>query len=196
LADIFLKQYRDSPASILCLDHFFTSPPRIQVADSREASASLQLFQEYIRLLRHVAMDQAENMDSNVQKLFAIQLTDQLFLLPLGTHLHRYVLDKRIVVARSTEQGLFVAPREAAFAIRQALLQRLRHRISLEDTVCLRARAFNPVCLQFSVYNQCNRPECARHHLNAAALTVEWYTTHIRVHLQQFVILQVLLTLA
>lgn len=192
LAETLLQSGGEIAAPLLCLDHFFTSPPKIQAASNKDVSSVLQLFQKYIRLLRRISVDQTLVANPSVLKLFAIQESDQIFLLPSGSYLHKFVLDHKVAVMRVTEEGAFVPPRETSWAINQAATHRLRIRILQEDDMCRKARAFSPICLSDAVYKQCNRIDCSRRHLDLPKLSAEWYTVQIRVYLQQFVILQVL----
>lgn len=182
----------DIGAVILCLDHFYTSPPKIKTANTTDVSASLGLFHDYIRLLKRVATD-ANAVDNPVlRRLFAIQESDQSYLLPAGSYLHKFALEHQVTVIRATMEGAFMTPRETTWTINQAIARRLKIRIAQEDAMALTSRAFSPICLSSAVYNLCNRPDCVRRHIDAPELSAAWYSEQIVVFFRQFVILQVL----
>lgn len=189
LSETLLRSHSDMAATLLCLDHLFTSPPQIQVASNAEALSQLRFFAEYMRLLKRVGDHQTVVADPTVRKLFAVQASDQVYLIPYGSFLHKMVLEEGVVVLRSTEEGVFLSPSEASRAIRQAVSHRMRVRIQREDHMCLSSRAFSAACLAHSVYNQCNRYDCSKQHLDV--LSSESYTSQIRLYFQQYAILQV-----
>jgi hypothetical protein len=175
-------------AALLCLDHVFQEIPRFQVSDSPQIAEVLTVFTTYIRLLRDTALNPDPCHDSAVQKLFGFRhLTENDFLLPTDTFLHRNMLKRGLRPLRWNDEGATISGRDLSRLFSDCLWERLRDRVLQEDDVCRRAKAFSP-CLSYAASGYCNRPECPQMHVDVTSLQPQWFNMQVRIHLQQIVI--------
>jgi hypothetical protein len=198
LSDTFLLA-KNYPAALLCLDHHFINPPRIQVMNGHQVADILGVFFVYARRLHDMAVESDPCSSPSIQKLFGFRSqTENVILIPEGTFLH-LILDRyQPTVLRSTVDGVLVSNRELSHILRQSLCDRLHHRVQEENAICRRARTFSP-CLTFAVFGNCNRPngvECPQEHSTSSYLNPESYNVRVRIHLQQILIFQTLHSIA
>jgi len=198
LGDTFLLA-KNYPAALLCLDHHFINPPRIQVMNGHQVADILGVFLAYARLLHDMAVESDPCSSPSIQKLFGFRSqTENVILIPEGTFLH-LILDRcQHTVLRSTVDGVLVSNRGLSRIFRQSLCDHLRHRVQEENVMCHKARTFSP-CLTFAVFGNCNRPngvECPQEHSTSSYLNPDSYNVRIRIHLQQVLIFQTLFSIA
>lgn len=174
---------------LLCLDHFFSTPIKIQAARTKDVSNTLSMFHRYVSLLRMAAWE--TKFTDRFQQLFGFKVSeDHTYFLRTGTFLHRCSLSARISDSRSDETGITVSEWDFFRVYRNYLLERLRSRILQENEVCQKTQAFAP-CINYSLSGQCNRTECQHAHIPTKDLTVEWYNARLGLYFIQIQILQV-----
>ena len=184
----------NSPAALLCLDHYFVNPPHIKVTKGSETLDALHAYLVYVRLLRHVAVEQDPCHQTAFQKLFGFRFSTESFVLvPRGTFL--FTLLENISPGASwkmTEEGVFIPDYELKQHFQTGMKGRLRSRIQEENQICLGAHAFTP-CISYAALATCRRGDCPQEHLLPSEQTPEAYNIRIQLHLQQ---LHILATLA
>ncbi|KAF8974058.1 hypothetical protein BDZ97DRAFT_421872 [Flammula alnicola] len=184
-----------SASAVMCFDHCFSSLPNMYTMPLVDVSDILGDFFAYCNLLRRIVNLPNPCNSPRIQKLFSIQpSTENTFFLPNATFLHNKVLESRTPLTGSNEQGVFISEWELSRKLKEHLIIRLKSGINGENEACRQAQAFNP-CASFVVNQYCNRKECPHQHILSASLTREWYNLRARIHLQQILILQVLLSL-
>ncbi|KAF8895020.1 hypothetical protein CPB84DRAFT_1782432 [Gymnopilus junonius] len=180
-------------SAVLCFDHFFQSWPNIRNMSSADISELLEDFLQYCIMLQQLASIPNPSINPRIQRLFGIvPSSDNVFFLPFGTFLHARVIESRAILAGSNDQGIYISEWELSHRFRESLVERLNSRILVEANACVQdAAAFYP-CPLHTITSHCYRRECPRQHVSAAELTHEWYNLHIKVHLQQILVIQVL----
>lgn len=189
LAKIFLRTKND-PAALLCLDHAFSSPLKLQNLPLSEVQASLTLYLDYVRLLNKFRRDESFVNDSNHQRLFGFRvLRENRWVVPKHAILH----GKLASMCGSTRQSVdgcgFDELRRGITAI---LESRIRVRTVAQNKACCRVLGLSP-CLRLLVQGECNLPSgqggCALQHIKPRRLSVDWYHTRLCLILLQFQIL-------
>jgi hypothetical protein len=180
----------NSAAALLCLDHCYTHPPKIQVLQVEDVAEELQAFSCYVKLLNTFTWADPGNQPV-VEKLFGyIRQGENNFLIPDGTFLHSAL--RRLnhpAFQRSIEENIVLTGSKLGDLYHRTLKERLRIRVLQENEMCTRTRAFSP-CLVYSVFDGiCNRVDCPHEHVPAAAISRQQYNSRVRIHLQQILIL-------
>ncbi|KAJ7743864.1 hypothetical protein B0H16DRAFT_1889844 [Mycena metata] len=177
-------------AALLCLDHCFTNPPKIQVLPVDGVAKELQTFYSYVKLLNFFTWADpciyplAERLYGYVRE------GENNFLIPDGTFLHSVLRQQNhpALHGSAEDKNIVLAGSELKEIYRRTLKDRLRQRVLQENEICKRTRAFSP-CLIFSVFDgHCNRADCPQEHIPAAAITIQQYNSRVRIHLQQILI--------
>ncbi|KAF8151989.1 hypothetical protein K438DRAFT_1988110 [Mycena galopus ATCC 62051] len=179
-------------AALLCLDHCFTNPPKIQALRVDGVSGELRVFLCYIKLLNTFTWaDPCAH--PLVEKLFGyIRQGDNDFLVSKHTFLYSALGEGHPAFRRANMEenmeSIILDGSELRDVYHQTLKERLRLRVLQENEMCKKTRAFSP-CLTFSVFEgQCNRVDCPLEHLPPP--TREEYNLRVRIHLQQILIFQ------
>ncbi|KAJ7479993.1 hypothetical protein B0H11DRAFT_1263344 [Mycena galericulata] len=176
-------------AAMLCLDHCFTNPPKIQALQVDAVAQKLHVFGIFVRLLNRFTW--ADPCDQPlVAKLFGfIPQGENNFLIPDGTFLHSVLHQQNHPACRlSADENTILAGSELRDIFQRALKARLRQKVEQENEMCKRARAFSP-CLVFSVFDgHCNRIDCPHEHIPGASIDAQQYNLRVRIHLQQILI--------
>ena len=180
------------PAALLCLDHVFSSPLKLQNLTLVEARASLSLYLDYIRLLNKLLRDTSLAEGSNRQRLFGFQvLGEGRYLAPKRTLL-REKLANRAGSTGNSMDGYRCGSDELCRGIVQLIKSRISDRTKIQDGISRDVHGFSP-CLQFLVEKKCDSPSgegpCALQHIQPEQLTVDWYHARLRLILLQFQIL-------
>jgi hypothetical protein len=183
----------DKVSAVLCLDHYFQSFPNLRNFTSAELSELLQDFFIYCRFLETSILIPNPCHSGLIQKLFQIYpSSNNILLLPNATFLHSKLIETRVNLVRSDEEGILISEWELVRKFKECLSDRLLHIVTMENDSChYDASAFNP-CLPYIVNRQCNRPQCPRQHIEASSLTRSWYNLQVKIHLQQILIFQTL----
>lgn len=177
-------------ALLLCLDHFFSSPPKIQAARTADVLSTLSIFYQYVSILRHAAL--ATVYPDRLQKLFGFKVSeDHTYFLPAGTLLYEYSHEFRVPAIHSDESGMTVSEWEFSNLYRMCIFRRMRIRILQENDVCRRSQAFTP-CINYSIGGQCNRIDCQNAHIPSKDLNADWYIARLRLYFVQIQIMQTL----
>jgi hypothetical protein len=185
---IFHKK-QNKAAELLCLDHIFNTPPRIQGATIQHTISSLAMFYSYSRLLHDIANLADPCHDSLVQKLFAFQVSrEDMFSIFRSASLHREVDDQQERLFHEQDGKLSVSRVDLSRVLKTYLGERLRSRITEENDICRRAKLFSP-CLN-ALLGTCVRTDCPRDHVDPAILNPDWYNLRVRIHLQQILVFQ------
>lgn len=178
--------------ALLCFDHYFNKFPNVVVTEASEFSKVLDGFFVYCRLLFSVATTPDSCNSPLMQKLFCIQpSTERVFMLPTGTFLYKRIVESRVVITESREDGVLVNEWDLARWFRECLFTHLRMRVIAENEICRRTRVFTP-CLNFAINDVCNRRECPRDHISYTSFTHAWYNLQVKIHLQQILIFHTL----
>lgn len=182
-------QEHNKPAALLCLDHIFVDPPRIQEATIQQTISSLEMFSAYARLLHDVATHADPCNDRRVQQLFAFQASrEDVFGIFPDSFLFREVADRQVLYFQEKDGRRTVSRRELSGVIKNALGDHLRSKVTEENEICRKANIFSP-CL-YALLGSCTRAECHRGHPDPVMLNPEWYNSRVRIHLQQILIFQ------
>ncbi|KAF5345183.1 hypothetical protein D9758_009704 [Tetrapyrgos nigripes] len=138
------------PAAILCLDHYFSTMPRLTDLSVSDVAQQLEAFLDYTQLLSTKLLADKNPQDSRMlQKLFAFErLSEGHVRLAKGSYLHMSV------GAANSDQDFMLPSLDLLILLRNRVGQRVRNRILKEDDECKRARAFS-LCLNFSTYGGC-----------------------------------------
>ncbi|KAI0935696.1 hypothetical protein AcV5_004043 [Taiwanofungus camphoratus] len=188
LGERFHLWHHNDAAAFLCLDHVFSSPLKLQAASLADISTKLQTFLLYARLLQKYASDPQPCDNEEIQRLLGFETsTQELFLVPNGTLLYLHCNARPTPTIRATDQGYLVLRWELAMLIKHTLCERLRRRITDENEACRKAWALQP-CLSFAAFDRCNRQDCPQMHQHALSYDADFYTTRVRVYLQQILI--------
>ncbi|KAJ6519176.1 hypothetical protein C8R45DRAFT_1204389 [Mycena sanguinolenta] len=177
-------------AALLCFDHCFTNPPKIQALRVDGVAKELQAFFGYIKLLNLFTWADPCNQPLAETLFGYIRQGENDFLIPRGTFLYSVLraLDHPAFLRSTIEEHVVLDGAELREVYHETLKERLRLRVLQENEVCRRTRAFSP-CLTYSVFDgHCNRVDCPHEHLPAP--TREEYNLRVRIHLQQILILQ------
>lgn len=188
LAKAFIGAEND-PAALMCLDHFFSSPPQLRHLSLADIHALLSLYLDYIRLLNRLWRDDSLAEGSKHQKLFGFQvLGEDRYFVPNHAHIHKILTNQTIGSEEGTDEHMWTYD-ELSGGIVQLILSRIRDRTMLEHNACRDAHGFSP-CLTLIARGQCKRGEsCNFQHIQPDHLTAEWYHARVRVILLQFQIL-------
>lgn len=184
-----LFYHSNKPASLLCLDHIFSTPFELYGSSIQEKANYLDMFFAYAKLLHDVAFIQDPCGKRLVQKLFSVQsLREDTFALPCGTFLYSAVAEQRVLYFGGKGQRT-VSNADLTRAFRSSLSERMRRRVMEENEVFRDAEFLSP-CFNF-LTGSCHRRDCSRAHVAGATVTA-WYNTRVRMHLQQILIFQTL----
>lgn len=193
LQHIGLKFYKEDnkPAALLCLDHIFARPPRIQCGSIAETISSLEMFYGYTRLLHDIACLPNPCNGRSVQKLFAFEIArENIFSVAQGALLHRQVGHQGALFFNEKNGKLLVPGSELARVLKGALGERLRSRVMEENKICRAAAVFTPC--PHGTMDACSQSNCPRDHFNPATMTPDHYNERVRIHFQQIQIFQTL----
>lgn len=188
LAKSFTETGND-PATLMCLDHIFSSPLKLRHLSLADIHALLSLYLDYIRLLDRLWRDDSLAEGSKHQKLFGFQvLGEDRYLVPKHSLIHGILTNQTIGSEESTDWHTCTYD-ELSGSIVQLIEIRTRERTRLEHIACRDAHGFSP-CLTLIIRGRCGRGEtCDFQHIQPDHLTVDWYHTRIRLILLQFQIL-------
>jgi hypothetical protein len=194
LGEKFYKVDRNTVAALLCFDHVFKTAPRMLVATSSDMAHTLEAFHAYIQLLRDMALHPDPCNTPSIQKLFGFRaLTEKDFLLPTHTFFERVMSEHGETAIRSSDDGHVVSSWVLARMFKRSLCERLRDKILQQEANCRGAQAFSP-CLSFGVFGFCHRQECPQVHVDTWSIQPDWYNLRVRIHLQQILIVQTLMS--
>ena len=193
LGERLLSAHTDSAAALLCLDHVFNKPVKVQSAGATEAASTLRAFLTYCREMQRIALEPNPGPDSTLSRLFGFQNADgaeNTYILPSGTFMHTYHFRRLGDTAPADEtQPLAVNDWDLTNLFRTALRERLRRRINDENFLCAKARAIFP-CPTLALFGTCNSNDCSRGHQENAALDTGGYHLRVRLIFQQILIYQ------
>ncbi|PCH33046.1 hypothetical protein WOLCODRAFT_62498 [Wolfiporia cocos MD-104 SS10] len=188
LADQFLNEHHNEAAALRCLDHVFASTPKLQVAAPLDVASDLQKFYLYTRLMQKLAYSPRPCRNEDIQRLFTFEpATEDSFLIPEHTFLHRRCNDRLTPMLRSTDQGIIVLEGELDKLVKDVLKERLYTRVTIENDICSKARALQ-LCLSFFASGRCALQDCWRMHVDAGSYSIDDYNLRIRIVLQQILI--------
>ncbi|KAJ7237490.1 hypothetical protein B0H12DRAFT_1238227 [Mycena haematopus] len=177
-------------AALLCLDHCFINPPKIQALRVDGVAKELHVFLAYVKLLNLFTWADPCNHPL-AQKLFGyMRQGENDFLIPAGSFLYSTLrkLDHPAFLRSTGEENIVLDGSELSEVYHETLKERLRLRVLQENEMCKKTRAFSP-CLTYSVFDgHCNRVDCPHEHLPAP--TREEYNLRVRIHLQQILVFQ------
>ena len=192
LAKTYIETKNDS-AALLCLDHVFSSPLKLQNLPLSEVQASLSLYYDYIRLLEKFRRDKSFASDSNHQRLFGFKvLEENRWLVPKPSLLHGKLINKS-GLARQSVGGYKCGFDELHKGITGILETRIKDRTIVQNKACCTVHGFLP-CLRLLVQGKCDlsntQGPCTFQHVNSEQLSVNWYHATLRLILLQFQILE------
>jgi hypothetical protein len=190
LAKTFIGTGND-PAALLCLDHIFSSPPKLQDLPLATVYALHSMYLEYIRLLNKFWSDESLAEGSNHQRLFGFQILGNHYLVPSCTVLHGKFTNRSDSSGKSAD-GYGCGYDELHRGIIQLIRSRIDDRTAIQNAACRDIHGFSP-CLKLLVRQKCNSPRgkgsCTFQHIQPEQLTVDWYRIRIRLIILQFRIL-------
>jgi hypothetical protein len=179
-------------ASLLCLDHAFRTGRKLATASEAEVSLYLRQFYTYLHLLRDITTEHSVQ-HPGVRRLFGLSFSDSdgTYLVLSGTYLHKFIVKASWPALRSGDEGLYLSSSQASGYLRFSILEHLRIRVDHHGLACGDVKAFEPCCISYTVFGQCNSSECRRQHINVRKATKDWFSLRVGIHLQQIMILQV-----
>lgn len=187
LAKTFIKAGND-PAALLCLDHVFSSPPRLGGLSHADIHALLSLYLQYLRLLGRFYRDDSLAEGSKHQRLFGFHvLGEDRYFAPKDTLVHE-ILTRQSRTNEESAEGYACTHNDITWGIVQLISSRIVERTEFLNNACRDVRGFSP-CLPFMVRGQCTRESCGFQHIQQDNFTVEWYHARLRLILLQFQIL-------
>jgi hypothetical protein len=190
LGQKFHYVYKNFSAALLCLDHGFATPPKVQGIPHAQVASSLHLYLAYIRLFEDVLHYRTPENNPAFRKVFGFRDTeDHLFYIPKNTFLYLHANETRTLSVRSDEEGFSFRDYDFRRVLCTALRQRVRERVSAQDRVCRETRGF-ALCLHFVSSGKCTRADCYFLHMGSKDLNIQWYNTRIRIFLLQFQIIR------
>lgn len=182
----------ENPAmALMCSDHCFVNPPKIQTLPVHAVAENLQVFYTYVKLLYQFAFHIDPCSSSVLEKIFGYRKDgENHYSVSQGTFLH---LDLSAVRFPDADGNILLTGSELRSVFQKSLRGRLAKRVREENEMCRVARAFEGPCLTFALFNgYCNRGNCPQEHVYASAFTPQEYNLRIRIHLQQILIYQTL----
>ena len=191
LAKIFTDM-ENLPATLLCLDHIFSSRPKLQGLPLSEIQESFSVYLGYVRLLTKFRRDESLAQGSNHQRLFGFKaLKGNRYLVPRHTPLHDQLTGRYASSAKDTD-GYGCGYDELRRGISQLISRRIQDRTEAQNSACHDIHGFSP-CLSLVVEKGCNPPDedgsCTFQHVQQEQLTVDWYHARLSLVLLQFQIL-------
>ncbi|KAF7340238.1 UvrD-like helicase ATP-binding domain-containing protein [Mycena venus] len=186
LGNSFLRN-NNQPAALLCLDHYFADPPKIQTLPIEAVAQNLQVFLSYAKLLHHVAFNVDPCSSSAVRTLFGYTKEgESTFSIPRGTFIHLALPNP------SSESSSHLTGSELRTVFQRSLRDRVVEKIRKENDMCGKTRAFGGLCLTFALFEgHCNRGDnCRQEHILSSAFDSRQYNLRVRIHLQQILIYQ------
>ena len=193
LAQTFLKM-KDDTAALLCLDHIFSSPPKLRNLPLPNVQAMLSMYFDYISLLNKFRRDESFANGSNHQTLFGFQaLGENRWLVPKRSLLHGKLVNISGSTAGKSADGYRCGFDELRRGITAILESRIQDRTRVLNEACRDVHGFSP-CPRLFVQEKCNLPNgqgpCTFQHLKPEQFSVGWYHTRLRLILLQFQILE------
>ncbi|KAF7306321.1 UvrD-like helicase ATP-binding domain-containing protein [Mycena indigotica] len=179
----------NTPAVLLCLDHYFTHRSSVQDLEVDALVDHLSLFLLFVKHLYHAAFGIDPATTSGAARLMGFSKdSEDRFTIPPTWFLQQFLNDSK----RPQDVGSCVV---SAFQLRNAYQTALRRRLYdhvwKENASCRTNKVFRGPCLTFTLFNRhCNRHECQQEHVDPATLTPESYTLRVRAHLLQILIYQ------
>ena len=181
----------DDPAALLCLDHIFSSPPKLHDLPLAAVYVLNSIYLDYIRLLNKFRSDKSLAEGSNHQRLFGFRVLEDQYLAPRHTVLHKGLTSQSDPSGESAD-GYGCGYDELRQGIVQLIRSQINDRTEIQNATCRDIHGFSP-CLKLLVQQKCNPPQgkgsCTFQHIQPEQLTVDWYRTRIRLILLQFRIL-------
>ena len=192
LAKTFSESNNDT-AALLCLDHAFSSPLKLQGLPPSEVQALLSLYFDYVCLLKKVQRDESLAKGSNNQKLFGFQVQEENRLLVPGNTLLHGKITKKSTSSRKGVSGRKCGSEEVRQGIKDIITSRVRDRTNMQEMACNNVHGF-AFCSQSLLRGNCSSlggdESCTFQHIQAEDLTVDWYQSRLHVILLQFQILE------
>ncbi|KAJ6498114.1 hypothetical protein C8R47DRAFT_1212438 [Mycena vitilis] len=178
-----LIRFNDPAAALLCLDHYFDGPPRIQDLPTQAVAENLGVFFDYVKLLYHVAFNLDPCNSSAAAKLFGFRKDGDLYSIPAGTFIRLALSDC------PTDETILLTGLKLRTTLQQSLKNRLVRKVLEENDMCQKNKAFAGLCPTFALFNgRCNRDSCPQEHLLASSFDSREYNLRVRIHLQQILI--------
>ena len=182
LAKTFVGKGKDTVV-LLCLDHVFSSPLKLQNLPLVEVQASLSLYLDYIRLLNKFMRGNSLAQGSDHQRLFGFQvLGGNRYRTPRHTLLHEKLTDESDPSRKGTD-GYTHTSDEVRRGIVELLRSRISDRTKMQDHACHDVHGFSP-CLRLVVEKKCHSPSkegpCTFQHIQPEQLTADWYHARLR----------------
>jgi hypothetical protein len=186
LGQSFYELDDNTAVSLLCLDHCFAHPPKIQAIPVQAVAKDLQVFLIYVKLLYYFAFNVDPCTSPAAEKLFGYRREgENNYSIASGTFLYSALPN------RSSDGSVILTGSELRVVFHQSLRYRLARRVEEENQICRITTAFEGPCLTFAIFNgHCNRGNCPQEHILASSFNSEEYNLRIRIHLQQILIYQ------
>ncbi|GJE94213.1 hypothetical protein PsYK624_103810 [Phanerochaete sordida] len=193
LGERLLSAHSDNAAALLCLDHVFNKPVKVQAATAPEAASTLMAFLIYCREVQRIGSEPSPGQDSDLRKLFGFRGADgadNVYILSSGTFLHTYHYRRLGNTAPPDEtQDITLNDWDLIDLLRLVLRERLKRRVNDENFLCSKARAIFP-CPTLALFGRCHSNDCFRGHQENATMDVDGYNSRVRLIFQQVLIYQ------
>ena len=180
------------PATLLCLDHFFSSPLKLRNRSMDEVHASLCLFFDYIFLLNKLRRDESLAKGSARRRLFGFQmLGPNRYLVPEHNHLYRKV-GSGSLSGKKSAGGRKCSSSELSRCINDVIRTRTLQRTEDQNATCREVHGFSPcsrLLVQGGCYSSGRTGTCTFQHIEPDQLTADWYRDRLDLILLQLQIL-------
>ncbi|KAF8151966.1 hypothetical protein K438DRAFT_1778624 [Mycena galopus ATCC 62051] len=182
LGKTFLRT-NNQPAALLCLDHYFADPPRIQALPIEAIAENLRVFFDYLKIMHQLALHVDPCSSSATRKLFGYRKEgENTFYIPPATFMHR---------TPSDNSGLLTSSEELRTIFQDSLRDRMAEKIREENQMCRVTKAFSGPCPTFALFDgHCNRANCPDEHILLSTFDSRQYNLRVRITLQQILIYQ------
>lgn len=183
----------DRPAALLCLDYAFSVPLELARADQVTVFNRLTLFHSYLALMRDLTYYSEALAGERSRRLLGFTLSQDgtSYNLPPNTPLYNHLQRRGGLTLQMSSSGALLSLDQAVRLITSALSDRIASRVMDESQECTHMLAFAPFCPHYLLRASCARGEgCRSQHVRPNMVTT-WYTEHVRLHLQQILVVRV-----
>ena len=160
----------------------------LDVSSQAGTISSLELFYEYSRLIRDVALDKAPWDSPWLTTLFQFEKNGEGIQIRPETALYDHHITRVPTLGQSTDlqdlSAVLLSREELTRNLSMLLSERLRSRIVAKARIMLRLRLFDP-CIQLILHGTCRGDHSASHQLDE-----EWFNRRARFHLLHIMILE------
>ncbi|KAJ7051172.1 hypothetical protein C8F01DRAFT_1067163 [Mycena amicta] len=173
----------NSPAALLCLDHYFTHRFSVRDLGLDALVHHLDLFFTFVRLLYNAGFNVDPAASSGAGQLFGFSKDGE----------DRFLISPNSVLrpADASTESCVISAFQLRSTFQTFIRERLGTHVLRENSSCHGHKIFEGPCLTFALFGgRCNRGECQQEHVDPHALTPESYSLRVRAHILQILVYQ------